>query len=241
SLNNNVNSSFDEEYRIIYNNLLISNRELLIHCLQMLNDENLNSQFFLLEYTENVPSKEIKNFSKTISKNDGVEISELVMKLTNYNNRYNRTYKLTELASKILNEPILHDWFSKTPTKQNPGETAFLNFAEKNNVEIKKLSNSEYRIFEGKLVFEKSMKDNKKSASDVDFYWKNVWITQKFISGDGGAQNNQIKDLQKWIANVVACLEEGNAVYNEEELLFLVVIDGSNRSMRSVLSASIPP
>lgn len=110
-------------------------------------------------------------------------------KIVNWAEKYG--YDKNEVEQKIMNDDMFAAMFAKDPIKQNYTEK----IAEQ-LLGVKHLANTAMSFTEDGELVEGCAVNNSKS---VDFIKDNVYITQKYTTSNGGAQDNQYRDVIQFL------------------------------------------
>ncbi len=110
-------------------------------------------------------------------------------KIVNWAEKYG--YDKNEVEQKIMNDDMFAAMFAKDPIKQNYTEK----IAEQ-LLGVKHLANTAMSFTENGELVEGCAVNNSKS---VDFIKDGVYITQKYTTSTGGAQDNQYRDVIQFL------------------------------------------
>lgn len=110
-------------------------------------------------------------------------------KIVNWAEKYG--YDKNEVEQKIMNDDMFAAMFAKDPIKQNYTEK----IAEQ-LLGVKHLANTAMSFMENGELVEGCAVNNSKS---VDFIKDGVYITQKYTTSNGGAQDNQYRDVIQFL------------------------------------------
>lgn len=139
-----------------------------------------------------------KRESEMIQKNlldvrNNIDKTDYQLKISNYCSKFN--FCPNEVKKQIMNNDIVASFFAKDPSKQN--------FTEKL---VAELLNTKTLPQQGKNCIRFNTEGEITSANTTgtskaaDFYINNVYITQKYTRGNGGAQDNQYNDVVDFLS-----------------------------------------
>ena len=169
------------------------------------------------ERIEKLRQENIKEVKKLLERND----KGLLKKIKNASQRYQINEKYIK-GQIIKEEPIALSMFSKDPTKQNTHERIAADYIR--NMQgvknFKKLNNNELYVASGQVISKDQAQLSK--AKTIDFYFEykeyKIYVSHKHTTEEGGAQDNQYKDLQQFV------LECGGGT--DSKKVFIAIADG---------------
>lgn len=154
-----------------------------------------------------------------------LETKDMKLKIANWANKFG--YSFNEIKEKIINDETFRCVFAKDPAKQN----LYQNLASKyiSSLDIVKNfqilpSGGKNAIYltNGKILKGNLLKNQSKDIKSIDFMWncKNLtfYASHKYTEMNGGAQDNQYKDIQDFLNHSRDC--------NEKNTIFLAICDG---------------
>ena len=162
-------------------------------------------------------SKEVRGL--VLSNDPGMEY-----KTSNYSEKYNIPKKF--LIHRILKDPIFANQFAKDPAKQSIHQRTAGNYIKSLNCVESFIQlpaggpNARYICSDGIIRIGKKLKND--TVKSIDFYWrydeKEYYAAHKYTKDEGGAQDNQYKDLIDFLSNA--------AKSNYPNIYFLAIGDG---------------
>lgn len=175
-----------------------------------------------MNYKDKYKSQIQENLKNVINE---LETNDMKLKISNWANKFG--YSFNEIKEKIINDEIFRCIFAKDQAKQN----LYQNLASKyiNSLDIvenfKVLpaggKNAIY-LTNGKILKGDLLKNQSKDIKSIDFTWncKNLtfYASHKYTEMNGGAQDNQYKDIQDFLNHSRDC--------NEKNTIFLAICDG---------------
>lgn len=129
------------------------------------------------------------------------------IKIRNYSERFNLPIKFVE--HKILRDNVFANQFAKDPSKQSLHQTVAAEFIESitdvvNFAQLPVGGGGAYYICEDGVV-RKGGTALRGLTKSIDFYWeydgRRYFAAHKHTSDEGGAQDNQFKDLTEFLKN----------------------------------------
>ncbi|GMO67412.1 MAG: hypothetical protein Ta2D_12990 [Rickettsiales bacterium] len=147
------------------------------------------------------------------------------VKISNWAEKFGYSYN--EIKDKIKNDEIFRCIFIKEPSKQNLYQNLAATYIKSlENVENFEVlaSGGKNAIYltNGKIFTGKDLKDKSKDIKSIDFKWKKgettFYASHKYTKDEGGSQDNQYEDIQKFLRNVID--------NNEKNTIFLAICDG---------------
>ena len=139
------------------------------------------------QYVERVRTEQLRNNIAPLRQQ--IKQSWAQKKIINWAARYG--YDKEEVEQKILEDDMFASCFAKDPIKQNYTEK----IAEQ-LLGVKHLPNNGISFSKEGELCNGCFSDNSKS---VDFIRDNTYITQKYTRGNGGAQDNQYRDVIQFL------------------------------------------
>ena len=131
---------------------------------------------------------------------ENIDSADVKVKITNHAKRFDNMFSYEEIKEQILTNDLTASLFCKDPSKQNIAETYGLEL-----LKLKKLSSQGKNCIRfsptGEIVHTST--GNTKSADTI---YKDAYTTMKYTEEDGGAQDNQKRD-------VIEFLEKGSKKY----------------------------
>ena len=154
-----------------------------------------------------------------------LETKNLKLKISNWANKFG--YSFNEIKEKIINDEVFRCVFAKDPAKQN----LYQNLASKYISSLDIVENFKVLpaggkdavyLTNGKILKGNLLKNQSKDIKSIDFMWncKNItfYASHKYTEMNGGAQDNQYKDIQDFLNHSRDC--------NEKNTIFLAICDG---------------
>lgn len=171
-----------------------------------------------------------KEFKKQMRKNNKDVLNQLdsdamKIKMNNFADKYGFTPK--EVREKIENDEMFRSIFAKDPAKQNFYQNKAAEYiSAMNNVKNFKVlptngDNAKY-IINGNISGSKELKNKNQDTKSIDFYFEygeyNIYASHKYTKNEGGAQDNQYKDVQEFLKN--------SRDNNSKDTKFIAICDG---------------
>jgi len=154
-----------------------------------------------------------------------LETKNMKLKISNWANKFG--YSFNEIKGKIINDEVFRCVFAKDPAKQN----LYQNLASKYISSLDIVENFKVLpaggkdavyLTNGKILKGNLLKNQSKDIKSIDFMWncKNLtfYASHKYTEMNGGAQDNQYKDIQDFLHHSRDC--------NEKNTIFLAICDG---------------
>lgn len=170
------------------------------------------------EYKHKI-QENLKNVLKDLDTDD------MKIKISNWANKFG--YSFEEIKNKIINDEIFRCIFAKDPAKQNLYQNlaskyiSSLNIVE-NFMVLPSGGKDAIYLTNGKILKGDFLKNQSKDIKSIDFMWKcnefTFYASHKYTEMNGGAQDNQYKDIQDFLNHVRDC--------NEKNTIFLAICDG---------------
>jgi hypothetical protein len=175
-----------------------------------------------MNYKDKYKSQIQENLKNVINE---LEIKDMKLKISNWANKFG--YSFNEIKEKIINDEIFRCVFVKDPAKQNLYQNlaskyiSSLDIVENFKVLPAGGKNAIY-LTNGKILKGDLLKNQSKDIKSIDFMWncKNLtfYASHKYTEMNGGAQDNQYKDIQDFLHHSRDC--------NEKNTIFLAICDG---------------
>ena len=175
-----------------------------------------------MNYKDKYKSQIQENLKNIINE---LETKNMKLKISNWANKFG--YSFNEIKEKIINDEIFRCVFAKDPAKQN----LYQNLASKyinslDNVENFKVlpagGKDAIYLTNGKILKGDLLKNQSKDIKSIDFAWNckqfTFYASHKYTEMNGGAQDNQYKDIQDFLNHSRDC--------NEKNTIFLAICDG---------------
>lgn len=127
------------------------------------------------------------------------------------------------VGEKITRDEMFRWCFVVDPIRQNVFEKIAAEYIESMTgvSSFKKYGTSDLFIVAGALKKKKEIKGMKPESKSIDFGWKyggrNFYASHKYTNESGGAQDNQYRDVQRFI-------EDANRVGGQD--IFVAIVDG---------------
>ena len=144
-----------------------------------------------------------------------LETKNLKLKISNWANKFG--YSFNEIKEKIINDEVFRCVFAKDPAKQN----LYQNLASKYISSLDIVENFKVLpaggkdavyLTNGKILKGNLLKNQSKDIKSIDFMWncKNItfYASHKYTEMNGGAQDNQYKDIQDFLHHSIDCNEK---------------------------------
>jgi hypothetical protein len=154
-----------------------------------------------------------------------IETKEMKLKILNWANKFG--YSFEKIKEKIIDDEIFRCVFAKDPAKQNLYQTLAANYistlegVKKFNILPSGGKNAIY-LTNGKILKGSALKNQSKDIKSIDFIWNykdfTFYVSHKYTETNGGAQDNQYKDIQDFLNHSRDC--------NEKKTIFLAICDG---------------
>lgn len=139
-----------------------------------------------------------KEYEVQLSKNilelyNNIDTIEYQTKIKNYCKQFN--FNIKEVNDKILSDRMFAMFFIKNPAKQNLVEKTIIKIFP--NTKLPASGKKCVRFSsDGKVIFKKEIGCTK----SADFLIDDVYFTQKYTNGCGGAQDNQYNDVVDFLS-----------------------------------------
>lgn len=157
-----------------------------------------------IDYVEKLKVEARKKNIQMVRKE--IDTADVKKKINTFVKAWDGLWTVDEVKDQILTNDIVAAKFAKDPSRQNIGETAVNNLLG----EDKKLGTNQVRFdANGEMVSGPSQAGCSKSA---DYFFDEVYYTQKFTTGSGGAQDLAYHD-------VIEFLEKGSILYKVGAIL----------------------
>lgn len=152
-----------------------------------------------------------KEYKKQFKKNlndvcNEIDSDSMKNKINNWAKKNDKSPK--EVRQKILDDDFFRRCFVKEPSKQNFYQNKAADFIKNiDGVENFKTlpqngSNALY-IINGNIHKGENLKNKNQDSKSIDFYWeynnKKFYASHKYTKEEGGAQDNQYKDIQSFL------------------------------------------
>jgi autotransporter adhesin len=175
-----------------------------------------------MNYKDKYKSQIQENLKNVINE---LETKDMKLKISNWANKFG--YSFNEIKEKIINDEIFRCVFAKDPAKQN----LYQNLASKYISSLDIVENFKVLpaggkdaiyLTNGKILKGDLLKNQSKDIKSIDFIWNSKGFTfyasHKYTEMNGGAQDNQYKDIQDFLNHSRDC--------NEKSTIFLAICDG---------------
>lgn len=175
-----------------------------------------------MNYKEKYKSQIQENLKNVINE---IETKDMKLKISNWANKFG--YSFNEIKEKIINDEIFRCVFAKDPAKQN----LYQNLASKYISSLDIVENFKVLpaggkdaiyLTNGKILKGDLLKNQSKDIKSIDFMWNAkgfiFYASHKYTEMNGGAQDNQYKDIQDFLNHSRDC--------NEKKTIFLAICDG---------------
>lgn len=157
-------------------------------------------------------------------------------KINNFLNRFlGFTYE--EVRQKILTDDVVAALFAKDPGRQNISEIAAADFLKL--VGWKQLPNGGPNSFSFSETGELIQGTSSGGTKTVDFIRGDVYASQKYTMGNGGAQDNQYRDVINFLTlgskqHKVCAIVDGDFYLKKRDELIKMFANNSNVAIYSV-------
>lgn len=171
-----------------------------------------------------------KGYKKQVKKNNKEVLNQLdsksmKIKIDNFADKHG--YNPKEVKENIKNNEMFRSVFAKDPAKQNFYQNKAAEYIKSmNNVKNFEVlptngDNAKY-IVNGNILEGKNLKNKNQEAKSIDFYFESgkhkIYASHKYTKNEGGAQDNQYKDVQAFL---------NNSRYNNlKDTKFIAICDG---------------
>lgn len=154
-----------------------------------------------------------------------IETKEMKLKILNWDNKFG--YSFEKIKEKIIDDEIFRCVFAKDPAKQNLYQTLAANYIStlegvKNFDILPSGGKNAIYLTNGKILKGSALKNQSKDIKSIDFIWNykdfTFYVSHKYTETNGGAQDNQYKDIQDFLNHSRDC--------NEKKIIFLAICDG---------------
>mgnify|MGYP003148930489 CR=1 FL=1 len=132
----------------------------------------------------------------------------LLEKVENYIERFSLDDSVEDILVKIKEDYLFAATFAKDPNKQNIAETIQLEELSK-YCEVKKLSNSGKNAL---YISSDKVNSTKGKTKSLDAIINDTYCSLKYTNADGGAQDNQRKDIELFLDAAKTCKEDFAAI-----------------------------
>ncbi len=176
----------------------------------------------ILDYKASYKKQILQNLLNVIPE---LETKDMKTKISNWSQKFG--YPFEEVKKKIEEDEIFRCVFAKDPAKQNLYQTLAskyindLNLVQNFEVLPSGGKNAIY-LSGGKILKGLFLKNQAKDIKSIDFKWllgdTIFYASHKYTEVDGGAQDNQYKDIQDFLNHSRDC--------NEKNTIFLAICDG---------------
>lgn len=175
-----------------------------------------------IDYKKEYSKRVFENLSEVIKE---IDSKDMKIKISNWATKFQ--YSFEEIKQKIITDKIFRCVFIKDPGRQNIYQTLAANYIKSLDIvtNFKTLpsggKNALY-LTNGKIFTGKILGKQAKETKSIDFKWETngtlFYASHKYTGEDGGAQDNQYEDIQKYIKHTADC--------NEKNTVFLAICDG---------------
>jgi hypothetical protein len=175
-----------------------------------------------MNYKEKYKSQIQENLRNIINE---LETKDMKLKISNWANKFG--YSFNKIKEKIINDEIFRCVFAKDPAKQNLYQNlaseyiSSLDIVENFKVLPAGGKDAIY-LTNGKILKGDLLKNQSKDIKSIDFTWTSkrftFYASHKYTEMNGGAQDNQYKDIQDFLNHSRDC--------NEKNTIFLAICDG---------------
>ena len=155
-----------------------------------------------------------------------IETKDMKLKISNWANKF--SYSFDEIKEKIRNDEIFRCVFAKDPSKQNLYQNLASEYIQSldivENFKILPAGGKDaIYLTNGKILSGDLLKKQSKDIKSIDFMWNCkdfiFYASHKYTEMNGGAQDNQYKDIQDFLNHSRDC--------NEKNTIFLAICDGN--------------
>lgn len=175
-----------------------------------------------MNYKKEYKNKVAENVNNVLTE---LNTEQMRVKIVNWANKFG--YSFDAIKEKIINDEIFRCIFAKDPNKQNLHQ----NLAAKYIESLSRISNfkilpsggdNAIYLTNGKIFEGQKLKHKSKDIKSIDFTWNTskykFYASHKYTNDEGGAQDNQYKDIQDFLNHARDC--------NEKNVIFLAICDG---------------
>jgi hypothetical protein len=184
---------------------------------------------FILYYKQGLIEKNRQNISEVkttasilLNDNGLTKHDWLLVKIKNQIERYGLESSVEEVLSKIVKDNYFAAMHAKGGSKQNMSEKLQEKYLGIRNIIIKKLNpagKNAIRLMDGELITGNDR--GGKATKSMDFEGENgEYIFAKVTSGQGGAQDNQYRDVREFLKEA----KEYDRKYGNKK--FVALVDG---------------
>ena len=126
-----------------------------------------------------------------------IDTNEMRLKISNWADKFG--YNFEEIKDKVINDEIFRCVFAKEPSRQNIYQNIAAKIIEsvngiKNFKVLPSGGKNAYFIINGNIFKGENLISKNQDAKSIDFYFK-------YTKDEGGAQDNQYKDVQEFLKN----------------------------------------
>ena len=175
-----------------------------------------------MNYKDKYKSQIQENLKNVINE---LETKNMKVKISNWANKFG--YSFDEIKEKIINDEIFRCVFAKDPAKQNLYQNLAAQYIESLNIVenfIVLPSGGKQAVYlrNGKILTGDVLQRQSKDIKSIDFMWNvkelTFYASHKYTEMNGGAQDNQYKDIQDFLRHARDC--------NSKNTIFLAICDG---------------
>ena len=175
----------------------------------------------MLDYNEKIKTLLLTSVEEV---RDGIDARWMIYKITQYCERWNENFD--EIKSKILQDVQFARFFIKDPKRRNVYELFAIDYMvtelKKDVIKLSAAGSEARCLEEGQVVFGSS---TSKTTKSIDFMEKRdgniYYYTHKYIDADGGAQDNQFRDMVHFANEAKKYVEQ-----HQDNVHFILLADG---------------
>ena len=137
-----------------------------------------------------------------------IDTNEMRLKISNWADKFG--YNFEEIKDKVINDEIFRCVFAKEPSRQNIYQNIAAKIIEsvngiKNFKVLPSGGKNAYFIINGNIFKGENLISKNQDAKSIDFYFEygnfQFYVSHKYTKDEGGAQDNQYKDIQEFLKN----------------------------------------
>jgi hypothetical protein len=175
-----------------------------------------------MDYKEQYKKQIIQNLKNVLLE---LETDDMKIKISNWANKFG--YSFDTIKEKIISDEIFRCVFAKDPAKQNLYQTLASKYISSLSMVsgftiLPSGGKDAVYLENGKLLTGKDLDTQAKDTKSIDFMWKTgdftFYASHKYTETNGGAQDNQYKDVQDFLKHCRDC--------NKKNTRFLAICDG---------------
>jgi len=176
-----------------------------------------------MDYKKEYKNKVAENVDNVLTE---LDTDQMRIKITNWANKFGYSFDI--IKEKIINDEIFRCIFAKDPNKQNLHQNLAARYiASLNSISnfmvLPSGGNNALYLTNGKIFEGGSLKQKSKDIKSIDFTWNigkyKFYASHKYTNDEGGAQDNQYKDIQDFLNHARDC--------NEKNVIFIAICDGN--------------